>query len=79
MELQKGTIEYEDGILYWYETPKYVSRIKQLRVKVAPISKRNTIITALHSAMRTSGHTGLYKTLWKITARYWWPGMTKEI
>eukprot|EP00978_Attheya_sp_CCMP212_P033481 scaffold135186_cov68-Attheya_sp.AAC.4 len=78
-EFQKATIEYEDRILYRYETPKHVSLIKQLRVKVAPIAMHNTIIAALHSAM-ASGHMGLlYKTLWKITAHYWWPGMTKEI
>jgi hypothetical protein len=35
---------------------------------------RQTIFVAFH-ATPMAGHVGLYKTYWRIVARFWWPGL----
>ena len=73
----KGKIEREDGLLFQYEEPK-VTRIRQLRRRVVPRSLRQTIIAAYH-ATPLAGHTGIYKTYWRIAARFYWPGLYNDV
>ena len=76
-ELMQGRIILEDGILYQLEQPK-ASRIRQLQRKIVPGTLRPTILAAYH-ATPLAGHTGLYKTYWRIAARFWWPAMSVDI
>jgi hypothetical protein len=76
-EWLEGRLETENGILYQLEVPK-ATRIRQLRRKIVPITLRPTILAAYH-ATPLAGHTGFYKTYWRIAARYWWPGMSSDI
>src|SRR5210317_831761 len=76
-ELKQGKLETSDGILYQFEEPKN-RPIRQLKRAVVPTKLRQTIITAYH-ATPLSGHVGYHKTLYRITARFWWPGMTSDI
>jgi hypothetical protein len=64
----------EEGILYQLEQPK-ATRIRQLQRKIVPLSLRATILAAYH-ATPLAGHTGVYKTYWRIAARFWWPEMS---
>ena len=73
----KGRLEAEDELIYQYEEPK-VTRIRQLRRRVVPRNLRSTIIAAYH-ATPLAGHTGIYKTYWRIAARFYWPGMYKDV
>ena len=72
-----GKLDIEDGIIYQLEEPK-ASRIRQLQRRVVPRSLIPTILAAYH-ATPLAGHTGLYKTYWRIAARYWWPGMSRDV
>jgi hypothetical protein len=67
----------KDGILYQLEQPK-ATRIRQLQRKVAPLSLRATILAAYH-ATPLAGHAGIYKTYWRIAARFWWPELSKDV
>jgi hypothetical protein len=65
----KGKLELEDSVIYQYEEPK-ATQIRQLRRRVVPKRLRNVIITAYH-ATPLAGHTGVFKTYWRIAARYY--------
>jgi hypothetical protein len=64
-------------VIYQYEEPK-ATKIRQLRRRVVPKRMRDTIITAYH-ATPLAGHTGYYKTYWRIAARFYWPRMSKDV
>jgi hypothetical protein len=70
-------LELTEGIIYQYEEPK-ATKIQQLRRRVVPQRLRQLIITAYH-ATALAGHTGYYKTYWRIAARFYWPGMSKDV
>jgi hypothetical protein len=72
-EWTEGKLEVEAGILYQWEEPK-ATKIRQLRRKVVPTKLRQTIFVTFH-ATPMAGHVGLYKTYWRIVARFWWPGL----
>ena len=74
---EKGLIEQEHGILYHFGEPK-LTQVRQLQRKIVPKTLRQIIITG-HHATPLAGHAGIYKTYWRIAARYWWPGMHSEI
>jgi hypothetical protein len=76
-EWTKGKLEVEKGIVYQYEEPK-ATKIRQLRRRVVPKRLRDTIITAYH-ATPMAGHTGYYKTYWRIAAQFYWPGMSSDV
>jgi hypothetical protein len=76
-EWAEGKLEVKDGIIFQLEEPK-ASRIRQLQRRVVPKSLIPTILAAYH-ATPLAGHTGLYKTYWRIAARYWWPGMSTDV
>jgi hypothetical protein len=74
---EKGLFEFEEGILYYADVPTMLN-VRQLRRRVVPKTLRHVVIIALHSTP-LAGHVGLYKTFWRIAARYWWPSYYKEI
>jgi hypothetical protein len=76
-EWKEGRLEHENGIVYQLEVPK-ATKIRQLRRKIVPTTLQATILAAYH-ATPLAGHTGVYKTYWRIAARYWWPGMSVDI
>jgi Integrase zinc binding domain len=43
-----------------------------------PIGLRQAIYTAYH-ATPLAGHIGVYKTYWRIAARYYWPTMYSDM
>jgi hypothetical protein len=74
---QSGQFDLEDDILYCYERSK-IARVRQLRTRVVPIALRRVMVVACHSSP-FGGHSGFTRTLYRIQARYWWPGMTRDI
>jgi hypothetical protein len=74
---EKGLFEVDDGILYYAKEPATMN-IRQLRRRVVPKELQHVIIIAFHSTP-LAGHVGLYKTFWRIAARYWWPTYYKDI
>jgi hypothetical protein len=70
-------LEVEYDILYQYEHPK-ATNSRQLKRCVVPVSLRQLIYTAYH-ATPLAGHVGVYKTYWRIAARYYWPGIYNDI
>lgn len=63
--------------MQYYEHSR-TARLRQLSLKVVPISLRRTIIAACHSSP-FDGHSGITKTLFRIQTRFWWPGMLRDI
>ena len=76
-ELTSQRLILENGLLYQIEQPK-ATRIRQLQRKIVPLSLRATILAAYH-ATPLAGHTGIYKTYWRIAARFWWPEMSTDV
>jgi ribosomal protein L21E len=74
---EKGQLEHEDGLIYHTGEPK-LTQVRQLRRRVVPKSLRQIIITAYH-ATPLAGHSGIYRTYWRIAARYWWPRMYLDV
>ena len=74
---QLEQFELDDGILHCYERSK-LARVRQLRTRVVPISLRRVVVVACHSSP-FGGHSGLNRTMYRIQARYWWPGITRDI
>ena len=74
---QVGQFDLEEGILYCYERSK-IARVRQLRTRVVPIALRRVVVVACHSSP-FGGHSGFTRTLYRIQAWYWWPGMTRDI
>jgi ribosomal protein L21E len=74
---EKGQLEHQDGLIYHTGEPR-LTQIRQLRRRVVPKSLRQTIITAYH-ATPLAGHSGIYRTYWRIAARYWWPRMYLDV
>lgn len=62
-----------DGILYCYDNDD--SENAQL---VVPKYERKDILAYYHND-ETSGHYGIERTMKKITSRYYWPGIRKDI
>lgn len=73
----KGQLEEEDGILYHTVEPR-LQHMRQLWRRVVPKTLRHVIITAYH-ATPLAGHSGMYRTYWRVAARYWWPGMNSDV
>ena len=74
---QLQQFEVENGVIYCYEQSR-TARVRQLRTRVVPIGLRRVIVVACHSSP-FGGHSGLNRTMFRIQARYWWPGMTKDV
>lgn len=74
---EKGQLEQEDGIIYHTGEPRW-TQIRQLRRRVVPKSLRQLVITAYH-ATPLAGHSGIYRTYWRVAARYWWPRMYLDV
>ena len=69
-------LELDDGIVYYYEHSK-ASRVRQLRSKVVPPKFRRVALAACHVSP-FAGHSGITKTMYRLRARFWWPGMTRD-
>ena len=46
---------------------------------VVPSCERNGILELFHDDRLMGGHLGVIKTLQKISARYWWPNIIKDV
>ena len=75
--MEANQLEADDGILYYYERSK-TERCRQLRVKVVPVSLRHTVLAACHSSP-FGGHSGIKRTLYRMSTRFFWPGMVRDI
>lgn len=76
-ELTSQRLILEEGIIYQLEQPK-ATRLRQLQRKVVPTTLRTIILAAYHATL-LAGHTGVYKTYWRIAARFWKPEMSKDV
>jgi len=76
-KIQENRIEVEDGIVYHYELST-AARARQIRVRVVPQALRRVVVVACHSSP-LAGHSGIKRTLFRAQARFWWPGMTRDI
>ena len=74
---EKGQLEQEDGIIYHIGEPRW-TQVRQLRRRVVPKILRQLVITAYH-ATPLAGHSGQYRTYWRVAARYWWPRMYMDV
>ena len=45
---------------------------------VVPYSERRNVLEQYHDE-KTSGHLGIKKTLSKIRAKYYWPGLQRDV
>lgn len=77
VELVKGCLFHEGGIVYQTEAPAG-RRIRQLVRTVVPKDLRRVVFTAYH-ASPLAGHTGVFKTYWRLAVRYFWPRMYQDI
>ena len=73
----QGSLELIDGVLFYYDVPK-TARVRQLRLRVVPIKLRRLVLSACHVSP-LAGHSHEQRTLFRILARYWWPGVTKDV
>ena len=74
---EANQLEADDGIVYYYEKSR-AGRFRQLRLKVVPPSLRRTVIAACHSSP-FGGHSGIRRTLYRVSARFYWPGMQRDV
>jgi hypothetical protein len=74
---QQNRFDFEEGLLRYYEHSR-TARLRQLSLKVVPVSLRRTVIVACHSSP-FGGHSGITKTLFRVQTRFWWPGMLRDI
>ena len=70
-------MEAEDGLVYRYETQRR-ARVRQIRTRVVPMTLRSIVISALHVSPM-SGHTGYYKTYYRVATRFWWPSLSTDV
>ena len=64
-------MEVKDGVLYRME------KNGQLKL-IPPREMRTQLMEDLHGG-RCSAHLGLYKTMGRVEAHYWWPGWRKDL
>ena len=64
-----------DGIV-WHVLKRNKQRTRN--VILAPDAMRNKILQAAHSSW-VAGHTGVDKTLSRVQANFWWPGVTADV
>ena len=76
-EWERGNFETEDGILFFHEEGRRAT-VRQLRLRVVPKELRMAVFSACHSSPM-AGHSGIKRTLFRIEARFWWPGRTKDV
>lgn len=72
---QWKVLELRDGLLYRSIKDENDTSHVQL---VAPLSLRKQILHQLHN-VRTAAHLGRDKTLSKVKARFYWPGMSDDV
>ena len=72
---QKGPERIQRGFLYRVKKNKRKQEIKQLTLTKG---LRHRVMTIAHAVIM-SGHQGVYRTKERITANFWWPGMTEDV
>ena len=65
-----------DGLVYKLD-PTQTVETDRLRL-IAPKQVRDEILTHLHNH-KTAAHLGITKTLNKVRARFWWPGLKPDV
>jgi len=73
--MQWGNLTVRKGVLYRMKRKSVVGTVYQL---VTPLKMTKKIFTDLH-ALPQSGHNGMTKTLERISKRYYWPSMKRNI
>ena len=63
-------------MLVWHVLKRNKQRTRN--VILAPDAMRNKILQAAHSSW-VAGHTGVNKTLSRVQANFWWPGVTADV
>jgi len=76
-ELKQRRLTHENGTIFRYEHST-ASQARQLRTKVVPAQLRRTIVAALH-VFPLAGHSGISRTLFRVLARFWWPGISRDV
>jgi hypothetical protein len=76
-EWKKGNFDTENGILFFHEEGRRAT-VRQLRLRVVPKELRMAIFSACHSSPM-AGHSSVKRTLFRIEARFWWPGRWKDV
>ena len=76
-EWKNERLAVDDGIVYRYEVRNRAS-IRQLRTRVVPPNLRRTVIVACH-ASPMAGHSGVHRTTYRVTTRFWWPYVARDI
>jgi hypothetical protein len=71
MEWKQNALEVDHNLLFQYEEPCKAG-VRQLQRCVVPSGLCRMIIVAYH-ATPMSSHSGIYKTYYRIAARFWWP------
>ena len=74
--MASNLLELDDDLIYYYEHSKS-SRVRQLRAKVVPPKLRRVALAACHVSP-FAGHSGVDKTVYRLRARFWWPGMIRD-
>ena len=65
----------QKGLLYRRKSSRHGQTTKQL---VLPVMLRNRVMKLSHESLM-GGHQGVTRTLDRINAHFWWPGMTEEV
>ena len=65
----------EEEVLYKVRKNKRGGKAIQL---VVPKEKRKEVMEREHDA-KTAGHMGIFKTMERIAAKYWWPEMRRDV
>ena len=76
-EWEAGNFEEENGILFFQEEGRR-AKVRQLRLRVVPKALRMAVFSACHSSPM-AGHSGVKRTLFRLEARFWWPGRQTDV
>ena len=67
--------QFQRGFLYRIKRNKRGQETKQLAL---PKGLRRQVMTLAHAGIM-SGHQGVHRTQERITASFWWPGITEDV
>jgi len=70
-----STYQIHGGFLYRVKKDRQGQESKQLAL---PRGLRHQVMTLVHAGIM-SGHQGVHRTQVRITANFWWPGITSDV